>query len=127
MNQELYETQLIEKFLNSMIERELRKTGFNSDKATFINFLRELCRLLDAGTEDGEKVVALPENEVIRELTNKIVVDEGQASIKAVGRKLVEIQVLSRDEDEMLLSFAHQNYKEYINRKYPARRFRSWS
>ncbi len=120
-------TQLIEKFLNSMIERELRKTGFNSDKATFINFLRELCRLLDAGTEDGEKVVALPENEVIRELTNKIVVDEGQASIKAVGRKLVEIQVLSRDEDEMLLSFAHQNYKEYINRKYPARRFRSWS
>ena len=29
--------------------------------------------------------------------------------------------------DEMLLSFAHQNYKEYINRKYPARRFRSWS
>ena len=120
-------TQLIEKFLNSTIEREIRKTGFNSDKATFINFLKELCRLLDTGNGDGEKVVALPENDVIRELMNIIVIDDGQASIKAVGRKLVEIQILSRDDEEMLLSFAHQNYKEYINRKYPKKRFRSWS
>jgi len=120
-------TQLIEKFLNSMIDREIKKTGFNSDRATFINFLRELCRLFDTGNENGEKVVALPENDVIRELTDRIIVDEGQASIKAVGRKLVEIQILSRDEDEMLLSFAHQNYKEYINRKYPVRSFRRWS
>ena len=120
-------TQLIEKFLNSMIDREIRKTGFNSDKATFINFLKELCRLLDSGNEDGTKTVALPENDVISELTKKIVIDDGMASIAAVGRKLVEIQILARDEEEMLLSFAHQNYKEYINRKYPARRFRSWS
>ena len=120
-------TQLVEKFLHSMIDREIRKTGFRSDKATFLNFLIELCRLLDAGDEDGEKVTALPENDVIRELTGKILVEEGQASIKAVGRKLVEIQILARDEEQMLLSFAHQNYKEYFNRKYPARRFRSWN
>jgi hypothetical protein len=121
-------TQLMEKFLNSMIEREITKTGFNSDKATFINFLKEFCRLLDFGNEDGQKVVALPENDVIRELSGKIIVEEGQASIKAVGRKLVEIQILERDDDEMLLSFAHQNYKEYINRKYPERKFRkSWT
>lgn len=119
-------TQMIEKFLNAMIERELRKTGFRSDKATFINFLKELSRMLDAGGANGEKVAALPENDVICELNRKIIVEEGQASIKAVGRKLVEIQILSRDEEEMLLSFAHQNYKEYINRKYPARQFRSW-
>ena len=120
-------TQLVEKFLNLVIDREIKKTGFNSDKATFINFLRELCRLLDTENESGERAVALPENDVIRELTKRIIVDDGQASIKAVGRKLVEIQILSRDEDQMLISFAHQNYKEYINRKYPARRFRSWS
>lgn len=82
--------------------------------------------MLDAGGANGEKVAALPENDVICELNRKIIVEEGQASIKAVGRKLVEIQILSRDEEEMLLSFAHQNYKEYINRKYPARKFRSW-
>lgn len=120
-------TQLIEKFLHSMIDREIRKTGFQSDKATFLNFLIELCRLLDTGDADGEKVTALPELDVIRELTGKIPVEEGQASIKAVGRKLVEIQILARDEEQMLLSFAHQNYKEYFNRKYPARRFRSWN
>ena len=120
-------TQLIEKFLNSMIEREIRKRGFHSDKATFINFLKELCRLLDLGGEDGEKVTALPENDVIRELSKKIVVEEGYASIKAVGRKLVEIQILARDDEEMLLSFAHQNYKEYINRKYPIKKYRRWS
>ncbi len=119
-------TQLIEKFLNSVIDREIRKTGFNSDKTTFMNFLKELCRLIDAGGADGEKLLALPENDVIRELTNKIPVDEGQASIKAVGKKLVEIQILSRDEEDMLISFAHQNYKEYINRKYPVKKYRSW-
>lgn len=119
-------TQLIEKFLNSIIDREIRKTGFNSDKATFINFLKELCRLLDNGNEDGEKMLALPENDVIRELTDKIVIDDGQASIKTVGKKLVEIQILSRDEEEMLISFAHQNYKEYINRKYPVKKYRRW-
>ena len=121
-------TQLIGKFLDSVITREIRKTGFNSDRATFINFLRELCRLLDSGSEDGERVTALPEIDVIRELTSRIPVEEGQASVKAVGRKLVEMQILARDEDEMLISFAHQNYKEYINRKYPerTRMFRSW-
>ena len=119
-------TQLIEKFLHSVIDREIRKTGFNSDKATFINFLKELCRLMDAGDENGEMVVALPENDVIRSLTSKIIIDVGQASIKAVENKLVEIQILFRDEDNMLISFAHQNYKEYINRKYPVKKYRSW-
>lgn len=120
-------TQLIEKFLNAIIEREINKTGFQSDKMTFINFLIELCRLLDAESADGGKVTALPENDIIRELSARIAVEEGQASIKAVGRKLVEIQVLERDDEGMLLSFAHQNYREYINRKYPARSFRRWS
>ena len=119
-------TQLVEKFLNAMINRELRKTGFNSDKATFINFLKEFCRLLDAAAKIEKGTTALPENDVIRKLTERIMVEDGKASIKAVGRKLVEILILARDDDEMLLSFAHQNYKEYINRKYPERRFRSW-
>ena len=81
---------------------------------------------MDAGDENGEMVVALPENDVIRSLTSKIIIDVGQASIKAVENKLVEIQILFRDEDNMLISFAHQNYKEYINRKYPVKKYRSW-
>lgn len=125
-NQILDTTQLVEKYLKATIEREIKKTGFNSDRETFVNFLREFCKLLDSGNEKGEKVLALLENDVIRELTDRIIVEDGQAPIKSVERKLVEIQILSCDEESML-SFAHQNYKEYINRKYPTKKFRVWS
>ena len=117
-------TQLIEKFLNAVIDREIRKTGFNSDKTTFINFLRELCRLMDSGDENGNRMLSVPENEAVKRITDLIIIEEGKASVKAICRKLVEIQLLSRDEDDMLLSFAHQNYKEYINRKYPEKKYK---
>ncbi len=120
-------TELVEKFLSAVIEREIRKTGFNSDKQTFINFLIELCRLIDAGEDNGEKVSAVPENDAIREISNRVIVEDGQASIKSISRKLVEMQILSRDEENMLISFAHQNYKEHINRKYPVKKYKvSW-
>ena len=78
-------TQLIEKFLKSTIDREISKTGFNSDRETFLNFLINFCRLLDDGDEERGRLLALPENDVIRELTNSIVIEKGKASIKAVG------------------------------------------
>ena len=118
-------TQLVEKFLNAIIDREIKKTGFNSDRMTFINFLIEFCRLLDAGNGEGEKELALPFNNVIRELKEKVVVEEGKASVATVCRKLIEILILALDEGTML-SFSHLNYREYINRKYPRIKYRSW-
>lgn len=117
-------TQLIEKFLNSVIEREIKKTGFNSDRDTFINFLKEFNRLLNLESVNGEKVLSLPENDVLVELSDKIKLEDGQASLKEVCRKLVQIQLLSKED--ISIFFAHQNYKDYIERKY-GKKYRKWS
>ena len=116
-------TQLIDKFLTAVIDREIKKTGFCSDRSTFISFLIELCRLMDSISANGDVCLSLPENDVVRELTQRITIEQGYAPVKTVGRKLVEMQILSLDENGILLSFAHQNYKDFINRKYLRKKY----
>lgn len=117
-------TELQKKFLDMTIDRELEKAGSNTDKETIRDCLIAFCKLLlphSALNHSDVDIYTLPKNETLKQLERIIPIENGNADIPTIIRKLVEISILAEYEGQKgtkRLKFAHEFYLDYIQETY---------
>ena len=103
------DTDMVSRFIDKMIEREINLKGFNTTITIVNEFLAKLSAII------GNERRYVPEQEALKEIRDALVYDnENYASVMQIKDTLVELQILSEivpDRQPALLGFAHEKYK----------------